>query len=179
MFCLHEYTRNILCCKGVCVLGKQRRPGLLNPSHKSHNALNKYPTMDRFVTEMCTHVHFCYRMVHCGIWSCYNVGFVQQVSILTQYFTTDTTTLSREGTKRRILLIHGMLNALLYSSQWCMRYRVMLARATTFTGFITFTRSVFRLFQVQDFQAALAVADELVNGNLSTLLTQVCFIHDN
>ena len=60
-----------------------------------------------------------------------------------------------------------------------MRYRVMLARATTGTGFITFTRSVFRLFQVQDFQAALAVADELVNGNLSTLLTQVCFIRDN
>ena len=26
-------------------------------SHKSHNALAKYPTMHHFVTEMCTHVH--------------------------------------------------------------------------------------------------------------------------
>ena len=25
-----------------------------NPSHKSHNALDKYPTMQHFVTEMCT-----------------------------------------------------------------------------------------------------------------------------
>ena len=27
------------------------------PSHKSHNASDKYPTMHHFVTEMCTHVH--------------------------------------------------------------------------------------------------------------------------
>ena len=27
------------------------------PSHKSHNALDKYPTMHNFVTEMYTHVH--------------------------------------------------------------------------------------------------------------------------
>ena len=27
------------------------------PSHKSHNAPDKYPTMDHFVTEMYTHVH--------------------------------------------------------------------------------------------------------------------------
>ena len=44
-------------------------------SHKSHNALNIYPTMHQFVTEMCTHVHisvtqWCnvtYGLVHCGI----------------------------------------------------------------------------------------------------------------
>ena len=35
--------------------------------HKSHSALNKYPTMYDFVTEMCTHAHFCYKMVYCGI----------------------------------------------------------------------------------------------------------------
>ena len=29
----------------------------LDPSHKSHIALEKYPTMHHFVTEMCTHVH--------------------------------------------------------------------------------------------------------------------------
>ena len=28
-----------------------------DPSHKSHNASDKYPTMHHFVTEMCTHVH--------------------------------------------------------------------------------------------------------------------------
>ena len=28
-----------------------------NPSRKSHNALDKYPTIHYFVTEMCTHVH--------------------------------------------------------------------------------------------------------------------------
>ena len=29
----------------------------IDPSHKSHNALNKYPTMHHFVTEMCRHLH--------------------------------------------------------------------------------------------------------------------------
>ena len=29
----------------------------INPSHKSHNASDIYPTMHHFVTEMCTHVH--------------------------------------------------------------------------------------------------------------------------
>ena len=28
-----------------------------DPSHISHNALHEYPTMQHFVTEMCTHVH--------------------------------------------------------------------------------------------------------------------------
>ena len=31
--------------------------GPIDPSHKSHNASDKYPTMQHFVTEMCTHVH--------------------------------------------------------------------------------------------------------------------------
>ena len=39
----------------------------IDPSHKSHNASDKYPTMHHFVTEMCTHAHFCYKMLHCGI----------------------------------------------------------------------------------------------------------------
>ena len=29
----------------------------INPSHKSHNALGKYPTMHHFVSEMCIYVH--------------------------------------------------------------------------------------------------------------------------
>ena len=29
----------------------------IDPSHKSHNASDKYPTMHHIVTEMCTHVH--------------------------------------------------------------------------------------------------------------------------
>ena len=41
----------------------------------------KYPTMHHFVTEMCTHAHFCYKMLHCGIWDWCIVGFVQQVII--------------------------------------------------------------------------------------------------
>ena len=28
-----------------------------DPSHRSHNVLDQYPTMHHFVTEMCTHVH--------------------------------------------------------------------------------------------------------------------------
>ena len=33
--------------------------------HKFHNAPVPYPTMHHFVSEMCA--HFCYQMVHCGI----------------------------------------------------------------------------------------------------------------
>ena len=51
----------------------------IDPSHKSHNASDRYPTMYHFVTEMCTRAHFCYKMVHCGIWDWRIVGFVQQV----------------------------------------------------------------------------------------------------
>ena len=29
----------------------------VDPSHKSHNSLENYPTMHHFVTEICTHVH--------------------------------------------------------------------------------------------------------------------------
>ena len=49
------------------------------PSHKSYNASDKYPTVHRFVTEMCTCAHFCYKMVHCGISYWCLVGVVQQV----------------------------------------------------------------------------------------------------
>ena len=52
--------------------------------HKFHNALHKYPTMQHFITEMCTHVHISITkwcivgygtkslwdmgLSHCGIW---------------------------------------------------------------------------------------------------------------
>ena len=36
-----------------------QRMGPIDPSHKSHDASVKYPTMHHFVTEMCTHVHIC------------------------------------------------------------------------------------------------------------------------
>ena len=55
---------------------------LWDQSHKSHNALDKYPTMHHFVTEMCTHVHIsvinvalwdiC--LMYCGIWDSRIVG---------------------------------------------------------------------------------------------------------
>ena len=56
---------------------------LLDPSHKSHNALDKYPTMLHFITEMCTRAHFCYKMVHCGIWGWCIVGFSQKICWVT------------------------------------------------------------------------------------------------
>ena len=46
--------------------GRMRYPGCylnhaflssIDPSHKSHNASDKYPTMHYFATELCTHVH--------------------------------------------------------------------------------------------------------------------------
>ena len=37
----------------------------IEPCHKSHNALHKYPTMHHSGTEI--REHFCYKMVHCGI----------------------------------------------------------------------------------------------------------------
>ena len=35
--------------------------------------------MQHFVTEMCTRAHFCYKMVHCGIWDWFVMGYVKQV----------------------------------------------------------------------------------------------------
>ena len=63
----------------------------IDPYHKS---LDKYPTIHLFVTEMCTRAHFCYKMVHCGIWDWCIVGFVQQVCTypcLGQFHTSHTT----------------------------------------------------------------------------------------
>ena len=42
---------------------------LIDPSSKSNNALDRYPTMHHFVT--CAHL--CYKVVHCGIWDCRNM----------------------------------------------------------------------------------------------------------
>ena len=55
------------------------------PICQSHNALDTYPTMHQLITEMCTREHFCYKMVHFGIWDWCIMGFVQQVYSLTQY----------------------------------------------------------------------------------------------
>ena len=53
---------------------------LMKPSHKSHNATERYPTMHHFVTEICTRAQFCHNiMAHCGIWARFIVGFVRQV----------------------------------------------------------------------------------------------------
>ena len=38
-----------------------------------------YPTMHHFVTEMCTRAHFCYKILHCGIWHRCILGFVRWV----------------------------------------------------------------------------------------------------
>ena len=48
----------------------------IDPSHKSHNALVSHNALfyNRNV-HICA--HFCYKMVHCGIWNRYIVGFVR------------------------------------------------------------------------------------------------------
>ena len=46
--------------------------------------------MHHFVTEMCTRAHFCYKMVHRGIWGRFTVRFVRLVywkGILRHYWT--------------------------------------------------------------------------------------------
>ena len=52
---------------------------VFSPSHKSDNASDEYPTVYYFVTEICTHAHFCYNMLQCGIGDGCIVGFMQQV----------------------------------------------------------------------------------------------------
>ena len=47
---------------------KPKYPGIINPFHQSQNALEKYPRMHHFVTEMCTHVHI-------SVTKCCIVGF--------------------------------------------------------------------------------------------------------
>ena len=66
-------------CLGI-IQGDLLHP--INLLHKSHNAPFPYPTMHHFVKEMCTHEHFCYKMVHCGIFVKSNMGFVRLVYTL-------------------------------------------------------------------------------------------------
>ena len=50
----------------------------IDPSHKSHNASDKYPTMHHFV--LLQNGALCDTgLVHCEIWDWCNMGFVQQV----------------------------------------------------------------------------------------------------
>ena len=56
---------------------------LIDPSHKSHNASAKYPTMHHFCNinvHMCA--HFCTKVGHCGIWDWCFVGCEWQVYYL-------------------------------------------------------------------------------------------------
>ena len=57
--------------------------------HKSHNAPVLYSTMHNFITEMYMCAHFCYKMVHCGIFIQHIVRFLRWVHwIRTQGATT-------------------------------------------------------------------------------------------
>ena len=53
----------------------------IDPSHKSQNASVPHPTMQHFVTECA---HFCYKMLHCGIFAWCIVGFVRWVNWVTE-----------------------------------------------------------------------------------------------
>ena len=46
---------NLVCCKQITI--GHNRSNRTDPSHKSHNASDNYPTVHHFVTEMCTRVH--------------------------------------------------------------------------------------------------------------------------
>ena len=53
-------------------MGLKYQAESIDPSHKSQNASVPYPTM-----HICE--HFCYKMVHCGIWHWCILGFVRWV----------------------------------------------------------------------------------------------------
>ena len=59
--CTHVHISVTKCCivgHGSVVKFDLNLFGIgIDPSHKSHNALDRYPTVQHFVTEMCTHVH--------------------------------------------------------------------------------------------------------------------------
>ena len=51
--------------------------------HKSHTAPFPYPTMHHFVTVICTFSHFCYKMMHFGIFVRCIVGFGRWITCCT------------------------------------------------------------------------------------------------
>ena len=56
--CIIRPSKEDTCIDGYKhVLGQYLVRVVIDPSRKSHNASNKYPTMHHFITEMCTHVH--------------------------------------------------------------------------------------------------------------------------
>ena len=76
----------ISCWTNNEVAGELKHHGAMNdtnihqwPYHKSHNALDKYPTMHNFVTEMCTHVHISVTK-WCIVW--YGTGALWDLSSL-------------------------------------------------------------------------------------------------
>ena len=80
LVCVTYHCTTMLPCV-VCSFGNPLLCLFLDSSHRSQDASEKYPTMQHFVTEMCTHVcaHFCDKMLHCGIWDKCIWGFVRVV----------------------------------------------------------------------------------------------------
>ena len=102
----------------------------IDPSHKSHNASNKYPTMHHFLTEMCTHAHFCYKMVHCWIWDRSIVGFMRLVywRIIASCFDFITSNSSRLSSTRQH---HGSWSTLVQARSWCCQAIIILKITAT------------------------------------------------
>ena len=76
----------------------------INPSHKSHGASDKYPTMYHFATEICTHLcTFLWNMgpVHCGI---YVTGVLHHIGPQHHY--------------RSHLLIHYSFQIIIHTGWW-------------------------------------------------------------
>ena len=98
-------------------------PGSIDPSHKSHNASDKYPTMHHFVTEMCTHVHISVtKMVQC--WIC-ATGLLQPTGlshVTSNQFKILCCQLGRKSLWPEKLILH------IFSLLWIHFFKLFIAR---------------------------------------------------
>ena len=76
-----------------------------DPSHKSQSAPDRYPTMYHFCSRnVHTCAHFCFKMVHCGIWNWCTEGFMNLVYNAIMYDMIPGTYSRREFQQRFLLL---------------------------------------------------------------------------
>ena len=84
-------TSDTECCLHNVVIPDNSKTPLANgellsidPSHKSYNECIRLITHSAPFCNRNEHTcaHFCYKMVHCGTWNWYIMGFVKQVQIV-------------------------------------------------------------------------------------------------
>ena len=114
----------------------------IEPSHKSHNALDKYPTKHHCVTEMCT--YFCYKMVHCAVWDWCIVGFVWQVTdwfIMMAFQWTTNVTMTFQWTSIVTMALQWTTNVTM-ACQWTTNVTMALQWTTNVTMALQWTTKV-------------------------------------